>query len=250
MHHRSTAVVLIAVAAIVVGVSVGQARPDRLALQQVELKLIGHHAAGAGYHEGTFTASAPLCPSGSWLGDSEEEGDGVRDFTCDDKSGTFSTDFVGDIEHEKGGTGPWRITGGTGKWKGLRGTGTAVTDESTGPREPPIDFSSTWTGSVDFDSRGPSIKITGAKAAKSGRNWKVTLAFTSFDNVRSNAVTFRVTATSDAFFAALFGKIAGGKGIATFTFRRAEAGSTVELRIHVFDPWENESALGKELKLA
>ncbi len=246
-RRGGVAVLAVALASVAVGVTVVQARP---AVQQVELKLVGQHAKDAGYHEGTFTATLPLCPSGTWLGDSEEDGDGIRDFTCDDKSGTFSTDFVGDSEHQTGGTGPWAITGGTGKWKKLRGAGTAVTDESTGPGPPPIEFKSTWTGVVDFDARGPSVKITKATAVKSGRNWKVTVAFTSVDNVRSNAVTFRVTATSGTFFAAVLGTIGGGKGGASFVFRRSEAGSSIVLRVHALDPWQNESAIGKELKLA
>ncbi len=250
IRRRSGSLAALALAvASLAAVAAPGASPSRLVARQVELKLEGTHAAGAGYHEGTFTASAPLCPSGTWLGDSEEDGDGVREFTCADRSGTFTTDFVGDAEHETGATAPWAITGGTGKWVKLRGAGTATTDQSTGPGQPPIDFRSTWTGLVDFDAAGPSLRVTRATVVRAGRSWKVSVAFTSFDNVRANAVTFRVTATSGQFFAAVNGTVAAGKGRATFVVRRSEAADELQLGLHVFDPWENETAARKLLKL-
>lgn len=216
------------------------------------LSLSGAHPKDRGYHEGTFTAPAPLCPSGTWLGDSEEEGDGIRDFTCDDGSGTFTADFVGDSEHQTGAKGPWAITGGTESWAKLRGKGTAVTDSSTGPGSSPIVFTSTWTGVIDFDDSGPllkvkSIKVTGSKAPRARRT--VTVSFSAVDNVPANAVTYRVTATSGQYFGVVAGPVTAGQGTATFVFRTRQAADTMQLGIHVLDPWENETNIVRVVKL-
>ena len=51
----------------------------------VTFKLVGSHPPDQDYHQGTFTAPAPMCPSGTWQGN----GQGTRVFTCADASGTF-----------------------------------------------------------------------------------------------------------------------------------------------------------------
>ena len=220
--------------------------------QHATLSLSGAHPAGRGFHEGTFTAAPPLCPSGTWLADSEEEGDGLRDFTCANGSGTFNTEITGDIEHQAGMEGPWTITGGTGSWVKLRGKGTATTDVSTGPGSSPIVFSSTWTGTVDFDSIAPSLRttsITVIKAKKPRKTGNVTVSFTSQDNVPTNAVTFRISVTSGQYFAVKTGPVVDGKGSAAFVFRRSEVADTMEIGMHVFDPWENERSLHPVVKV-
>jgi hypothetical protein len=52
----------------VIALCAGPAPPAVAAPTQVKLHLDGTHPVGAEHHEGTFTASPPLCPSGSWLG--------------------------------------------------------------------------------------------------------------------------------------------------------------------------------------
>src|SRR5216684_7894580 len=128
----------------------------------VTLHLDGTHPVAVDYHQGTFTAPPPLCPSGSWLGN----GSGTRVFTCADGSGTFTASFNGQLEHAQGATGPWTIPGGTGAYTMLRGEGTATVDSSTGINSSPITFADTWTGSVDFDATAPTGSITAVKVAR------------------------------------------------------------------------------------
>lgn len=104
-------------------------------------------------HYGTFTASPPLCPTGTWIMD------GVRHhtFTCDDGSGTFPAFYYGEPWERSGGSSSWKIAAaGTGRFVNLRGSGTAnVVIVQTGD---PIKFQATWQGTVDFDATPPTLK--------------------------------------------------------------------------------------------
>jgi hypothetical protein len=108
--------------------------------------------------EGTFTASAPLCASGTFRAVSLVSNPSVahgwtarHEYTCDDNSGTFIIQF-----HPQAGknyaqnpqpeftvAGPWQIVeGGTGRYTKLTGHGDlgVVIDFSTEP----------WTGEETF----------------------------------------------------------------------------------------------------
>jgi hypothetical protein len=127
---------------------------------QVTLHLDGTHPVGVEYHQGTFTASSPLCPAGNWIGN----GAGSRDFTCSDGSGSFTASFRGELEHSQGATGPWTIFHGAGAYETLRGQGTATIDFSTGEQVSPITFRDTWTGVVDFDVTAPTGSVTATQS--------------------------------------------------------------------------------------
>ncbi len=90
------------------------------------------------FYEGwrTFTASAPLCPSGTWEDDRAHLTDKPKAkwqevattvYTCDDGSGTFRADKNNHIQFFPDGGitshGPFRIVGGTGAYEGLSGSG-------------------------------------------------------------------------------------------------------------------------------
>jgi hypothetical protein len=247
------------VAAFAALVTAAPSRSSSAAVQDVTLELSGSHPADLTYHVGTFTATAPLCPKGKWEGDSEEEGEGLRVFTCANGSGTFTADFVGDSEHYVGnsdprhpGSGPWAISEGTGKWKKLRGKGTATTLTSSGPDSSPIVFTSEWKGSVDFDTTGPTVKVVSVKvkrAATRRGTSALTVSFTARDNVRTNQLTYRVTATSGQYFNAKLGSVSGAKTTIIFAVNGREADRTLELNLHVFDPWLNETLITKTVKL-
>lgn len=255
----SAVVVLAVVAGIAALVTAAPSRSSSAATRTVTLNLSGSHPSGQNHHEGTFTATAPLCPKGTWLGDSEEDGDGLRDFTCANGSGTFTADFVGDSEHYVGnddpkhpGSGPWTISAGTGKWKKLRGKGTATTLTSTGPSSSPIVFTSVWKGIVDFDTTGPTVKVVSIKvkrAATRRGTSGVTVSFTAKDNVRGNPLTYRVSATSGQYFEAKLGNVSGARTTVAFAVDGKEADRTLELNIHVFDQWQNETLITKTVKL-
>jgi len=215
---------------------------------QVRLHLDGSHPVGVDYHQGTFTASAPLCPSGSWLGN----GAGSRVFTCADQSGSFTASFQGELEHTQGASGPWTITTGTGTYTALRGKGTATIDSSTGENTSPIIFSDTWTGVVDFDATAPTGSVTAVKVARphtSRGRWYVTVFFSARDNVDANPVSFSATATAGPFFASNSGTITSGTGSFTLAFHPAKRTRLLRLVIELSDPWGNATTIKKNVRL-
>jgi hypothetical protein len=163
----------------------------------VTFHLDGTHPSGADYHQGTFTAPSPLCPSGTWQGN----GQGSRVFTCADGSGTFTAAFDGELEHTTGARGPWSIISGTQKYATLRGRGAATIDFSTGPNGNPITFSDTWQGVVDFDDVAPAIKVqraTTTRLRKPRGPYVLHLSFACPDNVPGNTVSYGVVVSTVA----------------------------------------------------
>lgn len=84
----------------------------------------------------TFTASGPLCRSGTWNDDLTHFAEtpnakwqmvATTVYTCDDGSGTFSAEKNTHLQFfPDGGAmshGPFRIVGGTGAYEGLHGSG-------------------------------------------------------------------------------------------------------------------------------
>ena len=86
-------------------------------------------------HEGTFTTSYPLCPSGQAVdtGVDATTDTAVRQFTC--AGGGEFTAKVRPLPAEHGGSGSWQIVAGSGPLANLRGKGTFT---STGSRDPTI----------------------------------------------------------------------------------------------------------------
>jgi hypothetical protein len=96
--------------------------------------------AFSGPPQGTFTASGPICPSGTFVDEFVAGGGSFRaprliayaltvrkHFTCADGSGTFTVQFhpqfhpSSDLNfHESG---PWAMSEGTGKYGNLKGHG-------------------------------------------------------------------------------------------------------------------------------
>jgi hypothetical protein len=227
----------------------GGPAPSALAAPaQVKLHLDGTHPVDGDYHQGTFTASPPLCPSGSWLGN----GANGRVFTCADQSGSFTASFEGQLEHTQGASGPWTITTGTASYTALRGKGTATIDSSTGENTSPIIFSDTWTGVVDFDATAPTGSVTAVKIARShssrGR-WHATVFFSARDNVDANAVNFAATATAGPFLASKSGTITSGTASFTLAFRPAKRTHFLRIAIELSDPWGNASTINKNVRL-
>jgi hypothetical protein len=107
-------------------------------------------------NHGTFVASAPLCPSGTFVDEFETAGGGQspqftalldKTLTCDDGSGTFTIQFHAHFPREDvGGSTPWVVLRGTGAYATLHGTG-SLTFIHTGPTT----GVETLTGEVHFD---------------------------------------------------------------------------------------------------
>lgn len=224
------------------------ALPASAAPMQVTLSLSGMHPLGQDAHQGTFTASGPLCSSGSWLG----SGEGTRVFTCSDRSGTFTASFAGELEHTAGATGSWSITSGSGHYTTLRGKGSGHVDSSTGGSTPPITFNDTWMGVVDFDATAPTGSITAAKVVRPHRAhglWKVRVSFAARDNVDGSPVSFHWIAAAGTFEADRNGTVTTGTGSFTFAFRRSKGTHLLQIQIFLQDPVGNESTLKKNVRL-
>ena len=227
--------------------TVAVAIPASATPRTITFHLDGTHPPDKDAHQGTFTAPAPLCSSGTWQGN----GRNGRVFTCADDSGTFTALFNGELEHTAGASGPWAIVGGTGAYATLRGAGTGHIDSSTGPTGNPITFSDTWTGRVDFDTVPPSGSITAAKVLRPHTPhglWTVQATFTARDNVAENAVRFHATARAGVYFAERRGSVAAGSGKVRFAFRPGRRVRSLNLRIELSDPWQNQRILRRTVR--
>lgn len=236
----------VSVAAVLVGLI-----PSALAApSRVSLHLDGTHPLND-FHRGTFTATEPICATGSWQG----HGDGTRTFTCADGTGTFLALFTGALEHVAGSTSPWSIIRGTGRYAALRGKGdghvdtSEGSDDSTGPRPT---FSDTWTGMVDFDTTAPTGSITQVKVVHPRTpkaTWTVKVRLRAHDDVAQNSVTFLASVTANPFFAIRSGKVTNGSTSLLFRFYPARRTRTIEVEIELADPWDNKRTLRKAVPL-
>jgi hypothetical protein len=209
----------------------------------VTLHLDGFHAVDVDYHQGTFTAPAPLCSSGRWQGN----GRNARVFTCSDGSGTFTANFNGELEHTAGASGPWAISAGTGSYTTLRGKGTGKVDSSTGPT-PPVYFSDTWTGLVDFDATAPSGSVAVKVTRLRGHRWRARATLVARDNVEANVVSYRAIASAGSYSATRNGEVSNGRRSLTFVFRARRA-RRFRIGITLSDPWGNMSTIRRTVKL-
>lgn len=248
LHERTPLGGVMALAATLAAAAAMLALPASAAPTQVTLSLSGMHPLGQEAHQGTFTASGPLCSSGSWLG----SGEGTRVFTCSDQSGTFTASFAGELEHTAGATGPWSITSGSGPYTTLRGKGSGHIDSNSGGSTPPITFNDTWTGVVDFDATAPTGSITAAKVVRPHRAhglWKVRVSFAAHDSVDGGPVSFHWIAASGTFAKDGNGTVTTGTGSFTFAFRRSQATHLLQIQISLQDPVGNESSVKKNVRL-
>jgi hypothetical protein len=108
--------------------------------------IIKTHIAFLPLGEGTFTATAPLCASGTFratdsgffITNRPHQYTGRAEYTCDDNSGTFIIQLHPQFHADPVFTvnGPWSIWGkGTGRYAGLSGHGDfgAIIDVSHDP---------------------------------------------------------------------------------------------------------------------
>lgn len=218
-----------------------------------ELVFDGHHGPpmDTSYrHEGTFTASAPFCPSGT-MGDVAHYGENaVRVSTCDDGSGTITL-RVGTLpaEHALNGTGFWQITGGTGAYAALRGKGTWTTVPIGGET---ARFISTSRGIADLDDQPPTITITRGTAAKLQRPkgfYLIRLVFSAPDNVEGNTVSYRVLLSSRTKNWTRTGRTVSGPVKLSLRVRPPKSARRITLHVSASDPLDNESQRSRSIKL-
>jgi hypothetical protein len=119
-------------------------------------------------HEGTFTTSSALCPSGSAadVGVDVTTDTALRRFDC--RTGGDFTAKVWPLPAEHGGTGAWQIVAGNGPLANLRGKGTFTSTRLAGRSDDPatITFRSAWDGVADFDVVPPTVAFTRSTVRK------------------------------------------------------------------------------------
>jgi hypothetical protein len=106
--------------------------------------------------QGTFTATSPLCSSGTFVSEPIAGGGGpvasaftgLQHFSCEDASGTFTIQFHPQVHPPDFiDSGPWAALGGTGAYARLRGSGDFTLLGFTSPTT----AVATFTGEVHFD---------------------------------------------------------------------------------------------------
>jgi hypothetical protein len=240
---------LLKTVAIAAGLALLAAIPASASPTAVTFKLVGSHPVDQDYHQGTFTAPAPMCTSGTWQGN----GQGTRVFTCADGSGTFTASFDGELEHMTGASGPWAIVSGDGKYVTMRGRGTATIDFSTGPNGSPITFSDTWQGVVDFDNVAPRITVRRATATRlrqpRGR-YLLRLSFACPDNVTGNTVSYAVVVDTAAGtdLAKRVGKTTAGAAL-SLRVRPPRSARFVSVELMATDPVGNFRTTTRRVRL-
>jgi hypothetical protein len=221
-----------------------------------QLVFDGKHQANL-LHEGPFTTSSALCPSGTAVDVSIDEASltAVRQFTCD-AGGSF-TAKVGPLPAEHGGSGSWQIVDGSGPLADLRGKGTFTSVRLTGdPNDPKtITFRSTWTGVADLDAVPPTTGVKhwhAKKLKRPKRAYKVGLTLSLTDNgggpvsyafqlvdprKPSNAIVFKL------------GKTTSGSVRRSFRIKVGKRTRRLRLKVDATDAVGNQSAFTKTFRL-
>jgi hypothetical protein len=190
-----------------------------------------------GVQTGTFTASEPLCSSGTWK--DIEATIGVKTVqTCADGSGIFEFSVVGLTS--------WRFTGGgTRRYTTLRGSGTChlvVNDDDS--------FVRTCNAIADFDNTAPSARIERLHVSRAGRADKMRVTFATADNVVGNAVSFRIEAVASGHrIGRKVGQTAGGTLRVVLTVRPPKRAQRVAISLRVADPLGNARTVGRSVSL-
>lgn len=242
-----------------IGVSAAAALATTATPSSVALIFDGAHTPGVGptnlRHEGSFTASSPLCPSGHGA-DSEfvYPMATLREYTCKDGSGSF-TALVDPIIAEHGGPGVWKIIGGTGRYRKLRGRGTFESELVNGSLadEANVTFRSTWVGVADFDDVAPTIRATRASATKLRRPkgvYLLRIAFSTRDDLVGNAVEYLLLPTSGSLRLPFSeGRTTSGDVSVALKIRPTGRLRQLLLEIRVTDPVGNQRRVVRSVKL-
>lgn len=213
-------------------------------------------------HVGTFTATSPFCPSGTFedlTNDYLNSFGDTRAYTCTDGSGTIVTEQETWYEHKLPYTSTWRILGGTGRYANLRGKGSFVGGPplTGGGDDDPLGdtYRCTFRGLVDFDSTAPTIAVSSVKTTKLRRpagSYLLSLSLSLRDNVRGNVVAYEVAVDpGDGGLYLAQGKGSTGRGRVAMTLRikPSRGARTVRLDLRAEDPVGNIRDATRTLKL-
>jgi len=186
---------------------------------------------------GTFTAAAPLCPSGTVTDVGGLVGIKTR-HTCADGSGTFEFET-------SGGASVWRFSaGGTGRYAALRGSGNChvtVNDDA---------FIRTCEAVADFDNTPPTARIDRLRISRAGRAEAVQMTFNMTDNVAANPVSYRVAVlAAGRRIGSKAGTRAGGTVAIVIKVRPPKRARRLTVVLRVADPLENARSVSRSVRL-
>lgn len=207
-------------------------------------------------HQGTFTTSSPLCPSGSATDVSVEAttDTAMRRFTC--AAGGDFTAKVRPLPAEHGGNGTWQIVGGSGPLAMLRGKGTFVSTRLAGRLDDPatITFRSTWEGVADFDVTAPAIGVMTSSAKKLRhltRTYSVRLVLSLTDASEPVSYVLQLVESKRPSNALAFkvGRTITGTLTTTVRIKTSKGARTVQIKIDASDAVGNEAAFTKTMRL-
>lgn len=209
-------------------------------------------------HEGPFTTSSSLCPSGTakdvaFLGSDTA----TRMFMCNGSSAQF-TARVRPLLSEHGGSGTWQIVDGTGVLADFRGKGTWRSIRTGGdPTDPStITFRATWQGVADVDAAPPTIALARATVQKLKRpagTYRVNLRLSIADG-NGDAVSYALSLTDArdplAWLASKRGQTSTGTVSAAIRIKPAKRTRALRLRVDATDAVGNEASLTRSIRLA
>ena len=175
---------------------------------------------------GTFTAAAPLCPTGT----TKDVGGivGIKmQHTCADGSGTFEFEAEGGTFHF--------TAGGTGRYASLRGTGScSVTQNDDGT------FTRPCHALADFDDTAPSASIKRVHVSHAGRGDRVQATFETSDDVDGNPVSYRLSAAAAGrALGHATGTTLGGSVKVSLKVKPPKRAHRLTVSLHVVDPLGN-----------
>ena len=187
--------------------------------------------------DGTFTASAPLCPSGTAREVGGLVGIKIR-HTCADGSGEF--DFGASGLGNR-----WSISAGTGRYSTLRGYGVCrltLNDDGT--------FVRACEAVADFDNVPPTASIERLLVTRAGRGHSVRLAFNAADNVTANSVSYRADViAAGRRIGRKVGTSAGGSTAVELKVRPSKRARRLTVVVQVTDPLGNARSVSRSARL-
>jgi hypothetical protein len=190
-----------------------------------------------GGSEGTFTAAAPLCSSGTF----KDVGGtiGIKtEHTCADGSGTF------DVEASGVGA-PHFGAGGTGRYASLRGKASCSIVQSDDGS-----FTRSCQALADFDSTAPTVAVKSLDILLAGRRFQLQAAFLTRDNVAENAVRYRVSVlAAGRALGHAAGTTPGGTVRVSLRGRLPKRARRLTVSVRVVDPLGNARTVTRSARI-
>jgi hypothetical protein len=203
-------------------------------------------------HEGRFTASPPLCTSGTALDIQDVQVEPLsvmRRHTCDDGSGSFVA-FMPGVLGEHGGSGSWKIVDGAGRYAELRGVGTYSGHIVSGDPGVPatVAYTTSWQGVVDFDAVAPTVTVQAS--AKKLRKPPRTYSIRTVLDAHEGPVEYSIDIRSGTLFLAFKqGTAASGRIATTLRVRPPRRVRSAVVIVTVADAVGNEGVTKPIVKL-